>query len=472
MSYEHLRYEVDGHVGILTLNRPDRLNAMNRRMQEELLEAIDDVHGDDEVRVLVVTGAGRGFCSGADVTGPVPAAAAQPSQNEMLDEHGWVGRQALALYGLDKPVIAAVNGVAAGAGMSLALAADMRVGSDKARFKTVFIERNLSPDSGMSFFLPRIVGYSRATDLIYTSRAVGADEAFRMGLLDRLVPEAELLPAAIALANEMTQWPPVALRSSKRVLQNSMEHDLEESLRYELYGLSFGRKATNDGKESRAALLEKRAEVHRDVRAGHLGPGARGLLRRAATALVPCLLAGCATQGLEHKPPVGTPASEASAAALADLTANEAALALALTGLDARVDVVEARRAASTAYATVHELAARYRMVSPALLHNTLVNAGLRDRGLCCHWAEDTVARLHSLQLATLEVHWVTAHLGDRLREHNSAMLSPRGGGLANGIVIDGWRDAGRIYWGAADSDRYPWRLHPASREWQRVRCE
>jgi 2-(1,2-epoxy-1,2-dihydrophenyl)acetyl-CoA isomerase len=259
MSYEHLQYEVEGHVGILTLNRPERLNAMNRQLQEELLEAIADVHGDDDVRVLVITGAGRGFCSGADVMGPAPAAPAQPSQNEMLDEHGWVGRQALALYGLDKPVIAAVNGVAAGAGMSLALAADMRVGSEKARFKTVFIERNLSPDSGMSFFLPRIVGYSRATDLIYTSRAVDAQEAYRMGLLDRLVPEADLLPAAIALANEMTQWPPVALRSSKRVLQNSMEHDLEESLRYELYGLSFGRKAVNDGKESRAALLEKRA---------------------------------------------------------------------------------------------------------------------------------------------------------------------------------------------------------------------
>lgn len=259
VSYEHLRYETIEHVGVLTLNRPERLNAMNRQLQDELQQAIAVVHADDAVRALVVTGAGRGFCSGADVMGPAPAVPEQPGQNEMLDQHGWVGRQALALYGLDKPVIAAVNGVAAGAGMSLALAADLRIGTAKTRFKTVFIERNLSPDSGMSFFLPRIVGYSRAADLIYTSRDVGADEAYRMGLLDRLVGEEELLAAALALAGEMTRWPPVALRASKRVLQNSAEKELEDALRYELFSLGFGRKAVNDGRESRAALLEKRA---------------------------------------------------------------------------------------------------------------------------------------------------------------------------------------------------------------------
>ena len=261
MSYEHLQFVRDGHVAIVTLNRPERLNAMNGRLQQDLQQALAEVRGDDAIRALIITGAGRGFCSGADVSprpGEGPAAAPVASQSDMLDEHGWVGRQAMALYGLDKPVIAAVNGVAAGAGMSLALAADVRVGSDRARFKTVFIERNLSPDSGMSFFLPRIVGYSRATDLIYTSRAVDAEEAYRIGLLDRLVPEAQLLGTALELAAAMTQWPPVALRASKRVLQNSMEVELEEALKYELYALSFGRKAVNDGKESRAALVEKR----------------------------------------------------------------------------------------------------------------------------------------------------------------------------------------------------------------------
>ena len=265
MAYEHLKFDRDGHAAIITLNRPERLNALNGRLQQDLQEALAEVRGDDAIRALIITGAGRGFCSGADVMprpGEARPAAASGTQNDLLDEHGWVGRQAMTVYGLDKPVIAAVNGVAAGAGMSLALAADMRVGSDRTRFKTVFIERNLSPDSGMSFFLPRIVGYSRATDLIYTSRTVAADEAYRMGLIDRLVPHDQLLAAALALAAQMTQWPPVALRASKRVLQNSMEVELEDALKYELYALSFGRKAVNDAKESRAALLEKRPPTY------------------------------------------------------------------------------------------------------------------------------------------------------------------------------------------------------------------
>ena len=176
-----------GHVAVLTLNRPHKLNALDGELRDAMHDAVETVQADDDVRAVVFTGAGRGFCSGADLTSGGRGEPATPTQNDRLDDLGWVGRQALAVYGLDKPVIAAVNGVAAGAGMSLALACDMRVGSEQTRFKTVFIERNLSPDSGMSFFLPRIVGYSRAADLIYTSRTVDAEEAHRIGLLDRLV---------------------------------------------------------------------------------------------------------------------------------------------------------------------------------------------------------------------------------------------------------------------------------------------
>jgi 2-(1,2-epoxy-1,2-dihydrophenyl)acetyl-CoA isomerase len=158
----------------------------------------------------------------------------------------------------DKPVIGAINGVAAGAGMSTALACDVRIGSEHARFKSVFIERNLSPDSGLSFFLPRVVGYAAAADIIFTSRAVGAEEALRLGLLNRLVAADQLLDAAVAYAEEMTQWPPLALRMSKRVLQNSFEAELEPALRYESQGLAFARRAVNDVKESRAAFTEKR----------------------------------------------------------------------------------------------------------------------------------------------------------------------------------------------------------------------
>jgi 2-(1,2-epoxy-1,2-dihydrophenyl)acetyl-CoA isomerase len=196
MSYSDLILERTGHVATVTLNRPDRLNALGAGLRDEVLRVCDELRNDDGVRAVVWTGAGRGFCSGADLSGPRGAADAPPPRQTQLDEFGWVGAQAKAVYGLDKPCIAAVNGVAAGAGMSLALACDLRVGSESARFKVVFIERSLSPDSGLSYFLPRIVGYSRACDLVYTSRAVDAEEAYRIGLLDRLAPAARLLDDA------------------------------------------------------------------------------------------------------------------------------------------------------------------------------------------------------------------------------------------------------------------------------------
>ena len=265
MSYQVILYEKRAHVAIITLNVPERLNAISAALRHDVHMAVDEAHADDDVRAVVLTGAGRGFCSGADLTGPAIAAGRAPpppaNQGERIDEMHWVGRWALALAGLDKPLIGAINGVAAGAGMSTALACDLRVGSEQARFKSVFIERNLSPDSGMSYFLPRIVGYSRAADLILTSRSVDAEEAYRIGLLDRLVKHEVLLEEAVKVAEQMTQHPPVALRVSKRVLQRNQDADLLEALRHEASSLDRARKATNDGKESRLAFVEKRKGV-------------------------------------------------------------------------------------------------------------------------------------------------------------------------------------------------------------------
>ena len=207
---------------------------------------------------MIVTGAGRGFCSGADLSGPLPEGVT-PTQNELLDEMQWVGDLARAVYNFDKPTIAAMNGVAAGAGMSIALGCDFRVGSEQARFRTVFLERNLSPDSGMSWFMTRIIGYSRALDLILTSRDVNADEAYRLGLLDRLVTAEKLMDEAMAFAQQITQWPPVAVRAAKRVTQQNLNLDLEDGLRNEVRHLGYGRLAVNDGRESRDARAERRA---------------------------------------------------------------------------------------------------------------------------------------------------------------------------------------------------------------------
>ena len=260
MSEDPLLIERRERVAILTLNRPDRLNALNRGLQDAIMQTCEELRNDDDVWAVVLTGAGRGFCSGADLLGGGGGGGdEQPSRQQRLDVYSWVGRLAMAIYRtLDKPIIAAVNGVAAGAGMSVALACDIRVGTENTRFKTVFIERSLSPDTGMTFFLPRIVGYSRACDLIFSSRFVEADEAYRLGLLDRLVSADRLLDDALELANQIAFWPPVAMQSARRVLQQSMEATLEEQLRNESFGLNFARRAPHDVQESRDSFRERR----------------------------------------------------------------------------------------------------------------------------------------------------------------------------------------------------------------------
>ena len=258
MSYQCLDFDVSDQVAIVTLNRPDKLNALNAGLREELLDVCDSVHAADEIRALIITGAGRGFCSGADVSGAPPKSDGVPPQNERLDDMGWVGRLAMAVYEIGKPTVAVINGVAAGAGMSLALACDLRVGSGASRFKTVFAERGLSPDTGMSYFLPRIVGYGRAADLIFTSRNVNGEEAYRLGLLDRLVSEDDVMNCAHELVGQIVALPPMAIRSGKRVLQQNMDLSFHQALRNESVGLSFARRSPNDQKEQRAAFLEKR----------------------------------------------------------------------------------------------------------------------------------------------------------------------------------------------------------------------
>ena len=259
MDYESIIFEKEEHVAIIRLNRPEKLNALNQTIRENMMNAINEVKEDDEIRALIITGNGRGFCAGVDIGGSQPNSSELPSQNQRLDELNWMGQQAIAVYRLDKPVIAAVNGIAVGAGMSLALSCDLRVGTEKTRFKTVFPERSLSPDSGMSFFLPRIIGYSRAADLIMTNRLIETDEAYRLGVLDRIFKHENLIDEAVALAKQIAFWPPMAIRSSKRVLQKNMEVDLETALRNETVGLQFARNAPHDVAESGLSWKERRA---------------------------------------------------------------------------------------------------------------------------------------------------------------------------------------------------------------------
>ncbi len=260
MTYQHLRVEIEEQIGTIMLDRPEKLNALSRDLHDEMIAAANQLQADDDVRVVIVTGAGRGFCSGADLTAR-PRDSVTDSQNDRLDEHGWVGRQALTFGELDKPTIAAVNGVAAGAGMSLALACDLRVGSERSRFKVVFLERSLSPDAGMTWFLPRVVGYPKAVELVQTSRFVESDEALAIGLLNQRVAHEDLISSARALAKQIAFWPPLASRAAKRVLQRNLSVPLEEALRNEITAISHATRSEHDVREAQASFIEKRPPV-------------------------------------------------------------------------------------------------------------------------------------------------------------------------------------------------------------------
>jgi 2-(1,2-epoxy-1,2-dihydrophenyl)acetyl-CoA isomerase len=263
MSYQHLLAEFDSarHIATITLNKPERLNAIDQRDKLDLLDVIAHIQADDDIWVAIWTGAGRGFCSGADLAGPPPDDGDKPL-NELLDEDSWIAKQGKALYGVDKPMIAAVNGVAAGAGFSLALTCDIRVGCPDSRFVTVFQERSLPPEGGMSFLLARIVGLGRAMDLALTSRRVEADEAYRIGLLDRLVPTDELLATANALAERICQLPPAAVRVTKRAIQLGAEASFAEATANETRYGGVARRARADAAESVRAFAERRKPVY------------------------------------------------------------------------------------------------------------------------------------------------------------------------------------------------------------------
>jgi 2-(1,2-epoxy-1,2-dihydrophenyl)acetyl-CoA isomerase len=264
MAYQHLIADFDRarHIATITLNKPERLNAIDQQDKSDILDVVAHIKADDDIWVVIWTGAGRGFCSGADLAGPRPDESDQPL-NELLDEDSWIAKQGKALYGVDKPMIAAVNGVAAGAGFSLALACDIRVGCEHSRFVTVFQERSLPPEGGMSFLLSRIVGLSRAMDLALTSRRVEADEAFRIGLLDRLVAMDELLPTANAIAERICQLPPAAVRVTKRAIQLGAEAGFVDATANETRYGGIARRAKADAEESMRAFAERRKPVYR-----------------------------------------------------------------------------------------------------------------------------------------------------------------------------------------------------------------
>lgn len=233
-EYETVQYETRGKVALLTLDRPEKLNAWNAQMEEEFIDAVETVKRDPAINVLVVTGAGRGFCAGADIGGwdrgiqsgaSAPSEPGAPAQPAMLSNRASPEVPHALMMG--KPAIAAINGPAIGIGLTMSLACDIRIASSVARFSARFVRVGLSPECGSTRYLPLVAGFSNALFLSLTGRIIDAEEALRRGLIERIVEPDQLLPEALSLAEEIASSPIDAVWMAKRLLhQNALEQDL------------------------------------------------------------------------------------------------------------------------------------------------------------------------------------------------------------------------------------------------------
>ncbi len=253
--------ELHDRICTITLNRPDKLNAFSGTMREELLDALVVADHDVECRVVVITGAGRAFCAGGDVD---YMSGLQRERNvtafrKLLD----AGRDVvLQIVTMEKPVIASVNGIAAGAGCNLALACDYRIASDAAKLGETFVKIGLHPDWGGTWLLPRLAGRSRAAELLMTGRIVDANEALEIGIVDRVVPAAELATETAKLAQSIAAAPPIAVAGIKRALTASERNDLRTQLELEAEHQSRAFQS-RDAAEGMDAFFEKRPPAFR-----------------------------------------------------------------------------------------------------------------------------------------------------------------------------------------------------------------
>jgi 2-(1,2-epoxy-1,2-dihydrophenyl)acetyl-CoA isomerase len=256
-TFEHVLLSVEDRVGTVTLNRPDKLNAFAGRMRQEITQALQRMAEDPDVRVIVITGAGRAFCAGADIG--YMQKLLEHKDSDAFAKLVDAGRGVVTtIRSTPKPVIASINGAAAGGGANLALACDLRIASDRASIGQTFNRIGLHPDWGGTYFLPRLVGVAKAMELVFTGDMIDAAEAHRIGLVNRVVAADQLETATKELASKLAAKPPLALAMAKRALYQSAHESLERMLDIELdHQLKvFG---SDDAGEGLAAFLEKRA---------------------------------------------------------------------------------------------------------------------------------------------------------------------------------------------------------------------
>lgn len=276
MAYDDLIYKVEnGNVAVITLNRPEMMNALNGHLHEELRQAIDEAEKDDAIRVIVLTGAGRGFCSGDDVKsiflgegsegegGEAASGGIGQSMNarERVDtmrflQGGHLGGGADALMDINTPTIAAVNGAAVGYGCDTALMCDIRVASEHARFGQAYLRVGVIPDQGM-LLLPRLVGLAKAYEMILTTDLVDATEALRIGLANKVVPHDELMPAAMEMAEKIASKPPLATRLAKEGIRRGLDMPVRALKEWHAFAMRHCF-TSEDHEEGARAFVEKR----------------------------------------------------------------------------------------------------------------------------------------------------------------------------------------------------------------------
>ncbi len=251
----HLIYEKRENLAVITLNRPEKLNALGLQLLDEFFGALSEAQGDDGVRCVLITGAGRGFCSGADLSEGMSSSGATHFAYGAGPMEAF-GRIPIALRHLNKPSVAAINGVAAGGGTGIALACDFRIVSDQARFTTVFMRRSIMPDTGVTWLLPRLVRIDKALELLFTADTVDAKQMEQLGLATYVVPHDELMERAVAFAQRMANGP-YALPLTRKAVYQGMNHDLSFATEIESHFSDLSAKS-EDQREGVAAFLEKR----------------------------------------------------------------------------------------------------------------------------------------------------------------------------------------------------------------------
>ena len=254
MSNETILYEITDGIATVTLNRPDTLNAFNDLMIKETTAAFKQANRDRAVRAVLLTGNGRAFSSGQDLA-DVQAREGDFSIGEHL-RHGY-HRLIAQMVAVEKPIIGVINGIAAGAGCGIALATDIRIASDKAAFMLAFSRVGLIPDSGVNYFLPRLIGYARAYEMAITADKLAAATALEWGMVNRVVPHEQLMETAVSIATKLASGPTVAFGLTKRAMLQSWGQSLTESLETEAYLQEIAGR-THDSAEGIHAFLEKR----------------------------------------------------------------------------------------------------------------------------------------------------------------------------------------------------------------------